>query len=412
MAELQEGIYHAKGMRPGDAFGILFLRAAEDKTAAEVGHAISEIWQILQGVKNGQIADLPGHEVPKGDLSVLIGYGQNAFKLDGAQKTLPAELTQGKFLSPLPSGGGPLLGGSGLCYASDVRVNAATEEVMLQFIGTSELAVNRAVVEVWKYLNDTTDPVTARSTLLISAFYTGFQRDDARSWIDFHDGISNMRSEDRALAIKIKTGGAPEDAWAVGGAYLAFIRVSVDLVAWRGLTKDQQEIIVGRDKLTGAPLVSVDAQGKPVAVAGCPVAGTTQIIDKGNEAFREPANVAPGPIKSSHVHRANHHLGNISQPASARVYRQGYEFLETCPEPPGFRVGLNFVSFQDTPRRLTKIMLTQKSWLGNTNFGGEEDAHQPLPGMAKFLQVRAAGMFVVPPVVPGETFPGAAIFGV
>ena len=76
--------------------------------------------------------------------------------------------------------------------------------------------------------------------------------------------------------------------------------------------------------------------------------------------------------------------------------------------PPGFRAGLNFVSFQDTPSRLLK-MLTQGSWLGGTNFGGDEQGH---PELASLLSVYGAGVYFVPPVVAGEPFPGAAALGV
>ena len=79
-------------------------------------------------------------------------------------------------------------------------------------------------------------------------------------------------------------------------------------------------------------------------------------------------------IRSSHVQRANHHdpfPGGAATPANHRIYRQGYPFLEPLPDPRGFRVGLNFVSFQSTPSNLTG-MLEQVGWLENTNFGGDK----------------------------------------
>lgn len=72
----------------------------------------------------------------------------------------------------------------------------------------------------------------------------------------------------------------------------------------------------------------------------------------------------------------------------------------------GFRAGLNFVSFQDTPERLRR-MLTQDTWLGQTNFGGDPD--DPVRGMDHLLTVRAAGIYLAPPAVEGEPFPGASI---
>ncbi len=405
---LQEGIYHASGARPGNAFLILFLRVSPGQSAAQAGTAFAQLWRTYRGLEEGSILDLPGHLVPAGDLSVLVGYGVNAFELAGAGVSAPIALRQhGLFRSPLPTGGGPFLLGSGLRYGDDVRVNPATEEITVQFIANTQLAVNRAVVETWKVLHDLTDPETGAAPLLITGFYQGFQRDDGRSWIDFHDGVSNMRSEERAGAIVIKPSGAAAERWVEAGTYLAFIRLGVDLSRWRRLNRDQQELLVGRDKLSGCPVEATDEAGRPLPHRSCPIATTTQVRDPGNEAFREPPNAADRMVRMSHVQRANHHQGPSSDPSSLRIFRQGYEFLERIEAAPGFRVGLNFVSFQDTPERLIR-MLRQPGWLGQTNFGGDPD--QPLPGTDRLLTVRAAGVFLVPPLVDGEPFPGSGIF--
>jgi deferrochelatase/peroxidase EfeB len=112
-------------------------------------------------------------------------------------------------------------------------------------------------------------------------------------------------------------------------------------------------------------------------------------------------------LRQSHVQRANHHVKPASDRNSLRIFRQGYEFLEPLGVAPGFRAGLNFVSFQDTPERLLRI-LTQDSWLGGTNFGGDPD--NPLSGMDRLLTVRAGGVFLAPPVTDEERFPGSSIF--
>ena len=121
--------------------------------------------------------------------------------------------------------------------------------------------------------------------------------------------------------------------------------------------------------------------------------------------------VADEAVRRSHVQRANHHVEPASAPNSLRVFRQGYEFMEAIDRAPGFEVGLNFVSFQDTPERLFR-MLTQQGWLGRVNFGGHEPGDLVDPGASgsQLLSVRAAAVYVVPPVVDGEPFPGAGIF--
>jgi deferrochelatase/peroxidase EfeB len=84
-----------------------------------------------------------------------------------------------------------------------------------------------------------------------------------------------------------------------------------------------------------------------------------------------------------------------------RIFRQGYPYLEPHPTE-AFRVGLNFVSFQNSPQRLIG-MLTSDTWLGGTNFGGLGEGAPP---DIQLLTAYAAGMFFVPPVATHDRFPG------
>jgi hypothetical protein len=54
-------------------------------------------------------------------------------------------------------------------------------------------------------------------------------------------------------------------------------------------------------------------------------------------------------------------------------------------------------------------MLTTEGWLGRTNFGGDPAA-QP-GGTATLLQIRAGGIYLIPPAdTPGERYPGSSVF--
>jgi Dyp-type peroxidase family len=393
----QEGMFHRSGERPGAFYTVLFLRAAPGVTARRAGAAFVELWNRYQRLKEGRVPDLDPERVPPGNLSVLVGYGLRAFRWPGAARPLPAELAEKHiFLPPLPTGGGRLLPGSGLVYDADVAANRATGDLAIQFIADTQLAVHRAVVETWKFLSG----LGESPPLQMLGFFDGFSREDGRSWIDFHDGVSNLRSQDRPAVMAVKATGIEEDAWTVGGTYMAFMRIAVDLPAWRRLPEATQEILVGRAKRSGCPFASVDEKGHGVPVACA--------ADPGDPAFREPPAVADERLLASHVQRVNHHRRNFESADSLRIYRQGYEFFEAQPSAPGFRAGLNFVSFQDSPERVFR-MLTMKGWLGETNFGGDP-ATTP-PDLASLLRVRAAGVFLAPPVVPGEPFPGASVFG-
>jgi deferrochelatase/peroxidase EfeB len=242
--------------------------------------------------------------------------------------------------------------------------------------------------------------------------YAGSKRDDGRSWIDFHDGASNLAPGERLDAIAIPPTAHPDgssDAWTSGGTYLAFMRLYIDLRVWRAVPTPKQEELVGRTKLSGLPLKSLPTTDR-------------------SSTFRDPGDAAKPPheadqtrlstrtdldaaLSASHIQRANHHNPYpgadanhpSANPMNHRIFRQGYPFLEPLSAPPGFRVGLNFVSFQATPANLTG-MLNQAGWLGNTNFGGDTDPSKAVV----VLSARAAGFFLVPPSLGAkrERFPG------
>lgn len=400
----QQGIYYQEGARPGASFRIAFLRARSGRNAAEVGQELARIWHLVRRLQRGEVPDLEGASVPHSNLTALLGVGISAFEIDGVTTAPPQALGRfGLFVSPDPAGGGPLLYGAGLNYDASVSKNDATEHFAIQFIADTELATNRAVVEIWKLLHDR----GSDSALVLGRVFDGFQRDDGRSWIDFHDGISNLKSgEERRSVLEIKPENVPneEDAWTAGGTYLAFIRLDVSLDVWRRLSRTKQELLVGRDKITGCPLDAVSESGEPVLATGCPFTGTTEITQPGNGAFLEPVDTSDAVIRDSHVQRANRHVGVPGHTNSLRIFRQGYEFFERVDRAPGFRVGLNFVSFQDTPHRLLRI-LTQPQWLGEVNFGGAVGEGPPL------LSVLAAGIYLAPPAVSDDApFPGSQLF--
>jgi Dyp-type peroxidase family len=402
---IQEGVYYQSGTRPGSCFSIMFLRVRAGATASAVDSSLAGLWSVYSLLRAGRISDLAGVQLPSSGLTILMGYGPKAFEISGARQAPPQDLgPEHQFKSPAPSGGGPLLAGSGLAYVDGLARNPATEEIVVQAIAETPLAANRAIVETAKYLEDNPDPGTGLPTLQLAAAFTGFNREDGRSWIDFHDGVSNLRSgQERLDAIEVKPQATAADKWTEGGTYMTFLRLSVDLKTWRRMTQQQQELIVGRSKISGCPITDIDASGLPLAAAACPFTGTHSVFDPGNEEFREPAGNVPAGVLLSHVQRANHHIGPIDRDVSERFYRQGFEFLE--PPQPGRElvVGLNFVSFQDTLKRIF-FVLTTPTWLGLTNFGGD-----PLSG-PRLLRVLAAGVFFCPSVVSGEPYPGSSMF--
>jgi Dyp-type peroxidase family len=431
MVKLQDGIYYRRHQindlewsnnnSRNDCFAIAFLRISNSLTSSEIAEYLRGLWKMYSNLKKGIISNLPNHRVPSGGLSVLLGYGPKIFAVPELTKKIPRDLREKQFREPV--GGESILDGSGISYSLDVPRNVGiTEHIVVQFISSSQLATYRAVVETWKYIAKNVPP---KRGITATTFFTGFQRDDGRSWLGFHDEVSNMKNTNerrKAIVIdRINNDLVPQDFWTAGGTYLAFLRIEIKLSIWEQLKRRDQEILIGRDKLDGIPIVGIDINGNPIKKPDCPPFSEVRSFDK---RFHEHPNYFQRPsagismktkvdmnnsirlLTQSHIGRTRH-MDQIKSkdPASRRIFRQGFEYVEPSYHDPSkaLRLGLNFISFQNDPTRLLFI-LTDPNWLGNSNFAGTENA----PGMKDFLSVQASGIFFVPP--KEMPFPGASIF--
>jgi deferrochelatase/peroxidase EfeB len=405
-----------------ECFAILFIRVFKGRNAAQVKEAINKLWKVYTDLEKGVVSDLPNQPVSTGNLSVLLGYGRNIFTIPGIAKKIPRDFRDRQFLTPRARKA--ILEGSGIKYANDFHENLGlSEHLVIQFISKTQLATYRAIVETWNHLQKTE---AIKDTLFFSRFYTGFQRDDRRSWLGFHDEVSNMQSPKErlgAIAVDIENNNLTHrDFWTTNGTYLAFLRIEIDLETWTKIERKQQELIVGRDKLTGVPLAGIDRERNPVLIERCPPFSEIRFFNKDYHNHPDyfnksnasktlerklDMNISSKILSQSHIGRTRH-MDKIDSknPTSRRIFRQSYEFIEPVYNNPvkPFRVGLNFVSFQNDPGRLFFI-LTDPNWMGNTNFGGDGSFHS----MDRLLSVLTAGVFFVPSIeIP---FPGACIFG-
>jgi deferrochelatase/peroxidase EfeB len=406
-SSLQEGIYHSHSEYPRNSFSVIFLNARPPFNASKVRETLVRLWKMYNKLQKGIIPDL---NVKKnshhGNLSVLMGYGPQFFEINGLKKRKPMQLKDELLFQDPKLGGDPILPEVGLKYAEDITSNEiARAQFVFQFIADTQLATNRPIVETWKLLRKI-DADGSSAPMVMRSFFTGFNRPDGRGWLGFHDGVSNIRSAERLKNIQIdKQNLSVEDQWTSSGTYMAFLRITIDLNIWESIPIVDQERIVGREKSSGCPLIKIDGRGNNVFAGGCPVTGTQEIIEKGNERFR---NYGPtqsgGPYHEKASEAAKSHVGRMLR-AQSLIFRQGYEFLETTRNYPYFRVGLNFISFQGSTERLYRII---KYGFDRVNFGG--DPVNRVAGTDKLLSVQAAGIFLVPPFSRGEVFPGDIVF--
>jgi deferrochelatase/peroxidase EfeB len=408
MSTLQRGIYYSHSDNPRNSFSILFLRAREPYDSSKIRATLILLWKMYSKLQKGILPDLSSKKNNHhGNLSVLLGYGPSFFEMDGLKKRKPSYLKEEWLFQEVKLGGEPILPGVGLRYADEITSNdIAKAHFIFQFIGDTQLATTRPIVETWKLLRRI-DSDGSSASMVMRSFFTGFNRPDSRGWLGFHDGVSNIRSSERLKKIQIDRQNLNAvDIWTASGTYMSFLRMAIDMTVWESISKPDQEKIVGREKSTGCPLIRVDGRGNNVFASGCPVPGTSEIIERGNERFRDygPAYDGRNVTRGTSSAPENSHVGRMRKPPD-RIFRQGYEFLEAINVYPYFRVGLNFVSFQGGTDKLLRVI---KYGFDRVNFAG--NPMKPIPGIDKLISVLAAGIFLVPPFNRGDEFPGDIIF--
>lgn len=392
---LPAGIYFRPKDTPPNFFRMVTFNFNDGISGAQARNAIESLWNVLEQLKKGVVRDLaatkaddPDVQVVAHNLEATLCLGIRLFNEDIHQ---PPLVTVKPNFRPILRPSGPF---EKLKWAETGQAWAAQTDFAIALHADSELGVSRALVEMQKAIDDGALPVH------LVCFFAGMHRDDRRSWIDFHDGINNMRSgKERQTAIEIVDG---EADWLIGGSTMLFLKIAIDLQGWRKLKRAEQEAMVGRDKLSGCPLIAVKRTPagtlETTTAEGCPF----PLPNDGP--FVEVPDKAAGAISASHIHRANLMRGTPDQGQNNRIYRQGYEFVDSPPAG-GVRVGLNFVSFQNSFARVIDI-LNFASWMGDANFGGGDTGGIVQP--FELMRLLAGGYFVIPPV--GAPFPAAGIF--
>ena len=402
MDRLPQGIHFRPGERPPDFFRFVTFNFLPQATPQSARDALTEMWSLLSVLKEGRLPDLepgrpddPDIRVDAGNLCCVLCLGPRLFDPSVRDAALvPAELRPDRMPRLQPGANRPF---PSLHWGATASPDSAQTDFAIQLTADSELAVARPIVELQKLIDDRQLP------LRIVCFFSGLHRDDARSWIDFHDGVNNMPSDQRLEAIEVRQ---DPHGWLVGGTTTLFLKIGIDLQGWRRLRREQQEAIVGRDKLSGCPIdaIAIDAGGAiSLHRSDCPPNSEIGSGPGWPADARDPPP-AGGLAAKTHIHRANLLRQPPATDGARRIYRQGYEFIDSPPDG-GVRVGLNFVSFQRDPAFPLSILRAQ-DWMGSVNFGG--DAGSPQIPAFGLMHVIAGGLFAVPPVE--APFPGAQLF--
>jgi deferrochelatase/peroxidase EfeB len=149
-----------------------------------------------------------------------------------------------------------------------------------------------------------------------------------RNLIGFKDGTNNVRAEDvDAMDRDVWVQPGNDPGWMAGGSYLILRRIQILFDVWDATSLEGQERVIGREKLSGAPLGG-EGEYDPVDL----------------EASRNGAPTIPA---DAHIR-----LASPSRNDGQRILRRGYSYSEP-PEPGSGQIdaGLVFICFQRDPQR-------------------------------------------------------------
>ncbi len=248
-------------------------------------------------------------------LTITIGFGLSLFGPPGEDRfgfsqKRPRRLAslppfRGESLDPDRSGG-------------DLCVQACADDPQVSFHAIHVLArlASGAATVRWTQQGFGRTSSTSRS------------QPTPRNLMGFKDGTENIRGEDdQAMDEFVWVQPSDGQKWMSGGSYLIARRIQILFDVWDATSLESQERVIGREKLSGAPLGGHDEYDPvdlDVRKAGAPVI---------------PAD--------AHIR-----LANPSYNSGQRILRRGYSYSE--PSEPGsgqIDAGLFFICFQRDPWR-------------------------------------------------------------
>jgi deferrochelatase/peroxidase EfeB len=252
---------------------------------------------------------------PPGRLTITIGYGPSLF--DG-RFGLAAKRPQS--LQPLPPLPNEILvadqSGGDLC------LQACSDNPLVAFHAVRNLARlgMGTVAHKWMELGfgRTSSTSTSEAT--------------PRNLLGFKDGTRNIKAEQTALMNRYVWAGAESgQPWMHGGSYLIARKIRMFIENWDRDYLADQENVIGRAKISGAPL-------------------------SGGSEFSPPdfrATGAAGPVIPAHAHIR---LASFEHNGGTRILRRGYSFTDGIdPETGTLLGGLFFIAFMQDPAQFIAL---------------------------------------------------------
>lgn len=292
-------------------------------------------------------------------LTVTIGFGPSLFEHRGGDRLglaarRPAQLSP---LGDLPGDQLDLDRSDG-----DLCIQACADDPQVAFHAVRNLLrIGRGAVELrWLQLGFGSNTSTTS------------KEPSPRNLMGFKDGTRNIRVDDRRRMDRfVWVGGDEPQPWLRGGTYLVARRIRMLLENWDHNVLREQEVTIGRHKVSGAPL------------------GGKQEFDTPN--LRAHAGSEPVIPMDAHIR-----LAAPSNNGAREILRRSYAYTDGVDPRTGLLdAGLFFVCFQRDPHR--QFAAIQRRL-------GASDA------LNEYIQHTSSALFAIPPGASASGFVGEGLF--
>jgi deferrochelatase/peroxidase EfeB len=253
---------------------------------------------------------------PVSRLTITLGYGPSLFDgRFGLASRKPAALAS---LPPLPNENlDPDYSGGDLC------IQACSDDPLVAFHAVRNLArIGMGIVE-HNWLELGFGSTSATSTT----------QQTPRNLLGFKDGTRNIKAQDTDLINQyVWVGQETDQPWLRRGSYLIVRKIRMFIENWDRDYLQDQENVIGRAKISGAPL------------SGGTEFTTPNFADAGTDG--QPAI----PV-NSHIRLASHEHNS-----GTRILRRGYSYTDGIDPQEGTLVGgLFFIAFMKNPSQFIKL---------------------------------------------------------
>jgi len=293
--------------KPNELVSLLqrWTDAAERMTRGEAIGAVDGTDQQVP-VDTGEATDLPA-----ANLTITIGFGPSLFDARfGFARHRPAAL------APLPVFAHDVIDPAR--SNGDICIQACADDPQVAFHAVRNLnRLGFGVVSMrWFQLG------FGRTSSTSSAQQT------PRNLLGFKDGTRNVVSEDSAaMDSHIWVGDSADQEWLKGGSYLVTRRIRMTVESWDRDRIGDQEAVIGRTKVSGAPLTGIHEHDQP------------DLSARGRDG-------APVIAVDAHIR-----LAAPETNGGAKILRRGYSFTDGADPVTGqLDAGLFFICYQADPR--------------------------------------------------------------